>query len=60
MLQRAGGRLHEDEAELEASVSLWESIGARFERASTLLLLPSRADEGRLELASMGCVIPPS
>jgi hypothetical protein len=28
----------------------WERIGARFERASTLLLLPARADEGRADL----------
>ena len=57
-LTRAAGRLHGDDAELERAVSKWEAIGARFERACTLLLLPSRADEGRAELTVMDCVVP--
>lgn len=52
-LARARGRLHGDPAELAAAVEGWERIGARFERASTLLLLPGREDEGRAELAEL-------
>ncbi|WP_171064620.1 ATP-binding protein, partial [Actinomadura soli] len=52
-LARARGRLHDDPRELAASVEGWERIGARFERASTLLLLPERADEGRAELSAL-------
>jgi hypothetical protein len=39
-------------------VSGWEAIGARFERACTLLLLPDRVDEGSAELAALGCIPP--
>ena len=49
-LSRATGRLYGDTAALEAAVDGWERIGARFERACTLVLLPERADEGRAEL----------
>ncbi|RKS78991.1 hypothetical protein BZB76_0429 [Actinomadura pelletieri DSM 43383] len=52
-LSRATGRLHGDEAELDAAVRAWERLGARFERACTLLLIPARADEGRAELATL-------
>jgi predicted ATPase/DNA-binding CsgD family transcriptional regulator/tetratricopeptide (TPR) repeat protein len=51
-LSRATGRLYGDTAALETAVDGWERIGARFERACTLLLLPARADEGRTELAA--------
>ena len=57
-LLRAAGRLHGDRAELEQSVIRWEGIGARFERACTLLLLPGRADEGAEEIAALGCRLP--
>jgi hypothetical protein len=60
LLLRAAGRLHHDEAELLAAIAQWEAIGARFERACTLLLLPSREDEGRAELAALGCPAPPA
>jgi hypothetical protein len=49
-LARATGRLHGDEDALAAAVAGFERIGARFERAATLLLLPDRAAEGRAEL----------
>ncbi|MFD2767189.1 ATP-binding protein [Micromonospora eburnea] len=52
-LARATGRLHRDEKALAASVEAWRRIGARFERACTLLLLPARAAEGRAELAEL-------
>ncbi|TDB95733.1 ATPase [Actinomadura sp. 7K534] len=52
-LARARGRLHGDAGELAASAEAWERLGARFERAATLLLLPGRADEGRAEMARL-------
>jgi predicted ATPase/DNA-binding CsgD family transcriptional regulator len=52
-LARCAGRLHADEAALHTAVRIWERIGARLERASTLLLLPDRAAEGRTELAAL-------
>jgi len=51
---RAAGRLHDDADRLTESVERWERLGARVERACTLLLLPGRADEGRAELAALG------
>ncbi len=57
-LDRARGRLHGDQDALEASVAGFERIGARFERAATLLLLPGRAGEGRAELAEVGAPAP--
>lgn len=54
-LARARGRLHGDRAALAESVAGWERIGARFERAVTLLLMPDAADEGRAEMAALGC-----
>ncbi|GAA3440835.1 hypothetical protein Pve01_20140 [Planomonospora venezuelensis] len=52
-LARARGRLHEDPRQVTASVEGWERIGARFERAQTLLLLPGRTAEGLAELAAL-------
>ncbi len=57
-LLRAAGRLRHDETALKESVAGWEAIGARFERACTLLLLPDRVDEGSAELAALGCTPP--
>src|SRR5205085_8816272 len=60
-LARAAGRLHDDRGELERAVGLWGSVGARFERACTLLLLPGDgAAEGRRQLAALGCPEPAS
>ncbi len=58
ILLRAAGRHHGDEALLKESVAAWGSIGARFERACTLLLLPTYAEEGAAELAALGCPLP--
>jgi hypothetical protein len=55
-LLRTAGRLHSDHVLLKESVGAWEAIGARFERACTLLLLPERADEGARELGALGCL----
>ncbi|MFI6787410.1 ATP-binding protein [Nonomuraea sp. NPDC050383] len=52
-LARAGGRLHADQDALAASVAQWEGIGARLERAHTLLLIPHRAEEGRSALDAL-------
>ncbi len=54
-LLRARGRLDEDGHALRESLAGWDRIGARFERACTMLLLPDRAAEGLAELASLGC-----
>jgi hypothetical protein len=54
-LDRTTGRLTGDRTALERSVAGWERIDARFERASTLLLLDDRAAEGRAELTALGC-----
>jgi predicted ATPase/DNA-binding CsgD family transcriptional regulator len=58
-LLRAAGRLHDDLDALTEALERWERIGARFERAATLLLIPERADEGRRELATLR-VTPPT
>jgi hypothetical protein len=57
-LLRATARRTGDQRLLAESVTAWERIGARFERAATLALLPDRAAEGRAELAALGAVIP--
>ncbi|MEV4139329.1 LuxR C-terminal-related transcriptional regulator [Dactylosporangium sp. NPDC049742] len=57
-LARATGRLHRDKSALAVAVEGWERIGARFERACTLLLLPERADEGRTELSALNLPAP--
>jgi hypothetical protein len=59
-LARATGRLRGDAAALARSLAGWERIDARFERACTLLLMNGRADEGRAELAALGCHPPPA
>jgi predicted ATPase/DNA-binding CsgD family transcriptional regulator len=57
-LDRAAGRLNGDHAALARSLAGWEGIDARFERACTLMLMDGRADEGRDELAALGCPPP--
>ncbi len=57
-LLRAAGRLHHDEALLNEAVAAWEAIGARFERACTLLLLAADAEDGARELATLNCPLP--
>ena len=57
-LLRVTGRLHHDETALKDSVAGWEAVGARFERACTLLLLPDRVEEGAAELKAVGCTPP--
>jgi hypothetical protein len=59
-LARAAGRRHGDHNALARSLTGWERIDARFERACTLLLMNGRADEGRAELTALGCPRPPA
>src|SRR5262249_38545586 len=57
-LARAAGRHAGGIASLEESVSGWEHLEARFERAITLLLMPGREAEGLAELDALGCPPP--
>jgi predicted ATPase/DNA-binding CsgD family transcriptional regulator len=59
-LARAAGRLHGDRGALDLALAGWERIGARFERACTLLLIADRAAEGHDELRALGCTPPAS
>jgi hypothetical protein len=57
-LARAEGRLGRHAGPIARALARWERLGARFERACTLLLLPGREAEGRAELADLGCPPP--
>jgi predicted ATPase/DNA-binding CsgD family transcriptional regulator len=52
-LTRAAARFTGDKDALESAADTFERIGARFERACTLALLPERANEGRAELTEL-------
>lgn len=54
-LARARGRLTGDAGTLADAATRWERLGARFERACTLVLIPDRAAEGRAELDALRC-----
>jgi predicted ATPase/DNA-binding CsgD family transcriptional regulator len=60
MLDRAEGRLRDDDAALRRALAGWEALGARFERACTLLLLDGAPAEGAEELAALGVVAEPT
>jgi hypothetical protein len=53
-LARAAGRLRDDPGALATSIKGWERVGARFEHACTMLLLPGRAGDGHAELKRLG------
>jgi len=55
---RVAGLLSGDPAVLRRSVRMWERIGARFERACTLICIRDRESEGLRELAALGCPPP--
>lgn len=57
-LARACGRLTADASAFAEAITRFELVGARFDRACTLLCLPDRADEGRAELERLGCTLP--
>jgi predicted ATPase/DNA-binding CsgD family transcriptional regulator len=52
---RVAGLLNGDRETLLRSVRMWEGIGARFERACTLVYIADRVSEGIRELAVLGC-----
>jgi hypothetical protein len=56
-LARVRGRITGDRGTLEDALAQWTRLGARFERACTLLLLPDREPEGRAELTALGCAV---
>ena len=57
---RVAGLLSGDRETLMRSVRMWERIGARFERACTLVYIADRDSEGIRELAALGCPPPAS
>jgi len=57
-ITRARARLTGDQADLDAALAAWEQLGARYERACTLALIPCRLDEARAELADLGVPMP--
>jgi len=54
-LARARGRLTGDQAAIAQALAEWDRLGARFERACTLLLIPGQEPEGQSELNTLGC-----
>jgi hypothetical protein len=59
-VDRALGRLSGEQAVLERAASGFHAIGARFEAACTLLLLPATKGEGQAALRELGCPLPSS
>lgn len=57
-LTRATARHTGDPQLMADSVTKWERLGARFERAVTMLLVPERAEEGRAELTALKAAAP--
>jgi hypothetical protein len=57
-LARATARHTGDPRLMAGSVARWECLGARFERAVTLVLLPERAAEAGAELAALRATMP--
>jgi hypothetical protein len=57
-IARTRARLTADPADLALAVTAWEQLGARYERACTLALIPSRRDEARAELDDLGVPMP--
>jgi predicted ATPase len=57
-LARATARHTGDQQLMAEAVAKWERLGARFERAVTLLLIPERSAEGRTELTALKATMP--
>ncbi|HJP74797.1 MAG TPA: LuxR C-terminal-related transcriptional regulator [Pseudonocardiaceae bacterium] len=57
-LARATARHTGDQKLMAESVARWERIGARFERAVTLLQIPARFDDGLAGLVALKAAIP--
>jgi hypothetical protein len=58
VVARARARLTGDADELTRALGLFEQLGARYERACTLALMPSRLEEARAELDELGVPLP--
>jgi hypothetical protein len=58
VLTRARARLTGSPADRAAALAIFEQLGARYERACTLALIPSRRDEARAELDELGVSMP--
>ncbi|GIF46172.1 putative ATPase [Asanoa ferruginea] len=59
-LARAAGRLHDRPAALSDAADRFAALGARFEHAATLLLVPDRAAEARTVRAALDVPARPS
>ncbi|UQX89321.1 LuxR C-terminal-related transcriptional regulator [Jatrophihabitans telluris] len=57
-LARARARLSGDPADFLAALTAWEALDARYERACTLAMIPSRFDEACADLDSLGVSLP--
>jgi predicted ATPase/DNA-binding CsgD family transcriptional regulator len=57
-LIRATARHTGDQQLMAEAVTQWDRLGARFERAATLLLVPQRTAEGRAELTALRATMP--
>jgi hypothetical protein len=58
LLARAHGRLTGDPSHFATAVQTFEKLEARYERAATLALMPSRLDEARSEFEELGVPLP--
>ncbi len=58
LLARARARLTADPADLASAIATFEQLGARYERACTLALIPSRRVEARAELDDLDVAMP--
>jgi hypothetical protein len=58
LLARAHGRLTGDPVHFDMALGIFEDLGAGYERAATLALMPSRLDEARSEFDQLGVPMP--
>jgi hypothetical protein len=58
ILARAHGRLTGDPGHFDIALHAFEELGARYERAATLALMPSRLAEARSEFDQLGVPMP--
>lgn len=58
VLARTRARRTGDAADFADAITAWEQLDARYERACTLALIPSRVDEARAELDDIGVPMP--
>ena len=57
-LARARARMTGEPADVDAAITAWEDLDARYERACTLLLAPDRRDEAHAEFAALRIAAP--